>query len=82
MSLVLWIILFLISSIWWKWIISWGGADQLVGLGAKITIASFADHWSEEQIKFYAVLMWVVQGMWFLLGVFVPDARIYVYPSH
>lgn len=30
-----------------------------------------------EQLRAYALLVWIVSGVWFILGIFVPEFRFY-----
>lgn len=76
MSLIIWITLFLITSLWWKWIISWGGATWLMGIKAWFFLGWFAWPWSSEQIRIYAAWTWGLETIWFVIGVFMPEARL------
>lgn len=75
MGLGVWVAIFLLSSLWWKWILSWGGAAWLEGIKAWIGLGWFAGAWTAEQIRLYALCCWVLEGGWFAIGVFVPGAR-------
>ncbi|HEX5513374.1 MAG TPA: hypothetical protein VFY81_03200 [Gammaproteobacteria bacterium] len=76
MSLVAWTSLFLATSLFWKWVISWGGAEWLEGWKAFLVIDWFAAAvWSAEQIKLYALACWIGNGIWFAIGLFVPGLR-------
>jgi hypothetical protein len=74
-SILTWTILFIATSLWWKWIISWGGAQWLEGWKSFFLIEWFALDWSAEQIRFYAVIVWVLSTIWFLVGLFIPEVR-------
>ena len=78
MSLAAWIALFVLSSLWWKWILSWGGAAWLEGFKAWFSLGWFSWAWNAEQIRLYALLCWLFEGIWFVTGVFFPDARFSV----
>ena len=75
-SLFNWILIFVLSSIWWKWILSWGGAHAIEGIKSWFIIGWFAGHWTAEQIRLYALCVWVLQTLWFTVGLFVPEARV------
>lgn len=30
-----------------------------------------------EQLRAYALLVWIVSGVWFILGIFVPEFRFH-----
>ena len=71
-----WIALFAASSLFWCWLLFWGGAEWLEGSFLSGLLVHFrAPHWSAEGIKLFAGLTWFLQGVWFLLGLFVPEAR-------
>ena len=67
MIVVGWIVAYIISSLFWKWILSWGGADCLEGWQSIFFLSFFAGNWDAEQIKFYALLMWIVQTIGLVL---------------
>ncbi|WP_434777008.1 hypothetical protein [Neisseria sp. Ec49-e6-T10] len=74
MSLIIWIIFFTANSLFWKWLISWGGAEKLndTWFGA-FMFAPFS--WNEEQIKLFAQISWLLETIWFILGLFKPELR-------
>ncbi|MBU3845393.1 MAG: hypothetical protein H9855_00160 [Candidatus Acinetobacter avistercoris] len=76
MSLVWWIILFLIQSLFYKWLLSWGGAQWLVGLKSALTFGWMTWDWNAEQIRLYALLLWIISSIWFVVGVFQPSLRL------
>ena len=47
-------------SLFFKWLLSWGGAAKIQGWKALFLISAQAYDWSEEQIKAYALLAWIV----------------------
>jgi hypothetical protein len=70
--------LFLISSLFWAWILFWGGADWLEGSWLAAVFVYFrAVEWTAEGIKLFAGLMWLVESIWFAIGLFVRDARLF-----
>lgn len=76
MSLGSWVALFAVSSLWWKWIISWGGAHWLEGIKSWFFLSCFAWSWNVEQIRLYAACCWILEGIWFAIGIFLPDVRL------
>src|SRR5690606_37143698 len=52
------IALYGLNSLFWKSIISWGGARSLEGWKSMVFLEWFAWGWSAEQIRLYAVVMW------------------------
>jgi hypothetical protein len=76
MSLIAWIGLFAISSLFWKWTLSWGGAEWMEGWKSSFFVGGPA-YWSVEQIKFYVLLCWIANGIWFVVGLFLPTLRFY-----
>lgn len=76
MDLLTWIGLFIAQSLFWKWILSWGGAEYLEGWRAFFVLDWFAARWSAEQLRLYALIGWIVSAIWFLVGLFIPDVRL------
>lgn len=71
-----WIVLFVVSSLFWCWLLFWGGADWLEGSWLAGLIVHFrATEWTAEGIKVFAALMWLCQTIWFIVGLFTPEAR-------
>lgn len=75
MSIVNWIVLYLIQCIFYKWIISWGGAQYLEGWKAWFSLGWFTLDWNSEQIRLYALILWIGATIWFLMGLFAPELR-------
>ncbi len=78
MSLELWILLFVLQSLFWAWVLFWGGADILEGtLASAFLISWLAPEWSAEGIKLFAAIVWFFSALWFVLWLFEPVARIW-----
>lgn len=75
MSLMAWIIQYVLQSLFYKWILSWGGAQWLEGLKSALTLGWFTWDWNAEQIRLYVLVIWVLMSVWFVIGVFNPDLR-------
>ena len=75
MSTPAFIAVYVASSLFWKWIISWGGAAWLEGWRAFFLLEWFAAHWSAEQIRLYALIMWIASTLLFAVGLIVPEYR-------
>lgn len=69
------ILLYLLNSLFWKWLISWGGARWLEGWKAYLIIDWFAAHWTAEQIRLYAVIMWLLTTLYFIVALCKPEYR-------
>ena len=67
--------IYLLNSLFWKWIISWGGAQWLEGWKSMLFLDWFAWSWNAEQIRLYALVIWVFTTIFFLLGLFKPEWR-------
>ena len=67
--------LYLLNSLFWKWIISWGGARWLEGWKATVFVEWFAWPWNAEQIRLYAVVIWALTTLLFMVGLFKPEWR-------
>jgi hypothetical protein len=73
--LIEWIAGFVATSLFWKWILSWGGAEWLEGWKAFLILDWFAARWTAEQIRLYALLCWIGSGIWFAIGLVQPEYR-------
>lgn len=69
--------LFVINSLFWKWVISWGGADLIKGWKAGLVFDWLVVDLNAEHIRAYALFVWIISGIWFLLGIFIPELRFY-----
>jgi len=78
MSLLVWTVIFLVMSLFWKWVLSWGGAQWLEGWKSFFVFDWFVARWNAEQIRLYALLCWILTGAWFVAGVLVPGLRFVV----
>lgn len=79
MGLAAWIGLFFFSSLFWAWILFWGGADWLEGSWLAALFVHFrAMEWSAPGIKLFAGLVWIGQGIWFVIGLFAKDSRLFL----
>ncbi|WP_313209711.1 hypothetical protein [Stutzerimonas nitrititolerans] len=67
--------LYCLISLFWRWIISWGGAHWLEGWKAMAFLEWFAWPWNAEQIRLYAVVMWGFTTLFFVVGLFKPEWR-------
>lgn len=72
MDMLYWILSYTGSALFWLWILRWGGADWLEGWKAWVAIGWFAGHWHAEQIRLYALILFVLESIWFVLGLFSP----------
>ena len=75
MSLTAWVIQFALQSLFYKWLLSWGGAQWLVGLKSALTLGWMTWDWNAEQIRLYALLLWVIADVWFVVGLINPALR-------
>jgi hypothetical protein len=76
MDFLLWIALFAAGSLFWAWILFWGGAERLEGtLLSGILLWCQAPTWSTTAIKVFAAGSWAIQAVWFVIGVFSPAVR-------
>lgn len=75
-SLPHWIFCAALSSLFWLWVLRWGGAERLEGTFASgFLISWFAPKWSAEGIKLFALLSLISTLGAFVVGLFVPDLR-------
>jgi len=76
MDIVLWIVGYLISLLFWLWILRWGGAAWLEGWKAWAVIGWFSGHWRAEQIRLYALILFILETIGFVAGLFSPTIRL------
>lgn len=75
-SLVQWILCAALSSVFWLWVLCWGGAQRLEGTFASAFLISwFAPRWSAEGIRLFALLSLVGTVLVFVLGLVDPGLR-------
>lgn len=75
-SIPQWILWAALSSLFWLWVLRWGGAERLEGTFASGFLVSwFAPRWSAQGIKLFALLSPVGTLGAFVVGLFVPDIR-------
>lgn len=78
MGIGLWFLLYALNTTFAWWIVWGGGASWLEGWRSLLIIDwLFAYRWSSEQIALYTLLCWVGHTVWFLVGVFSPEARTF-----
>jgi hypothetical protein len=73
---LLWIGIFLLNSLFWCWILFWGGAERLEGSFLAALLVHFrASRWSSEGIRLFALLSWLISAFWFVVGLFSSEVR-------
>ena len=75
MSLTAWFIQFALQSLFYKWILSWGGAQWLEGIKSALTLGWMTWDWNAEQIRFYILIIWIFSSVWFIAGLLNPSLR-------
>ena len=77
MSVWVWVGAFVAASLFWSWVLFWGGAEWLEGsFVSGLLIDWWAPRWSADGIKVFALGTWVLSGLWFVFGLFFPDSRV------
>lgn len=74
-SLVGWIIMHAAGLLFWLWLLRGDGAERIEGWAAWGLIGWFAGHWNAEQIRLFALLLLVLESLWFVIGLFIPELR-------
>lgn len=75
MGMIFWIAMYLLSSLFYKWVLSWGGAKTIEGWKSFFLIGWFALDWNSEQIRLYALIGWLVTTVIFIIGCFNSQFR-------
>lgn len=73
--MIFWIAMYLLSSLFYKWVLSWGGAKTIEGWKSLFLIGWFALDWNSEQIRLYALIGWLVTTVIFIIGCFNSQFR-------
>lgn len=73
--MITWIAMYLLSSLFYKWVLSWGGAKTIEGWKSFFLIGWFALDWNSEQIRLYALISWLVTTVIFIIGCFNSQFR-------
>ena len=73
--LITWIVFYIAVSLFYKWILSWGGAHRIEGWLSVAAIGWFALDWSAEKIRLFALIMWIIFTVIFIIGLFNPAIR-------
>lgn len=77
MGLLPWIGAYAGLSLFWAWLLFLGGAEWLEGSWLAAFIVHFrSPEWTADGIRLFALLMWIGQTIWFVIGLFHPDARL------
>lgn len=75
-STICWILSYAFDLLVSLWILRWGGARYLEGTFASgFLVSMLAPRWSAEGIKFFVLATLVGSTVWFVVGLFVPEAR-------
>ena len=71
-----WVLSYAVNVLFWLWILRWGGAEWLEGsFLSECLISWWAPRWDAEGIKLFGWGCLIISSGWFLVGVFVPEAR-------
>ena len=78
MNLAIWFAIFLACSLFWAWLLFGSGAERLEGsFLAEFFLYFGASTWPAEGIRLFALVCWLLQGGWFVVGLFDPEARLF-----
>ena len=73
------IVLHVIFTVFWLWVLAGGGAERLEGTFASgFLISMFAPKWSAEGIKLFALATLVVGTIFFIVGYVNPEFRCFI----
>lgn len=76
MSIGAWILNYLMLSLVYKWILSWGGAERIEGWLAGFFIDwIYSVFFKVEQIRLYILFAWICSTLIFIAGLFQPNFR-------
>lgn len=82
MSLLIWILFYVLISLKFKWIISWGGAESIKGWKSIFFFdLGNSEEWNTEQLRAMALLLWICFSILFVVGLIYPELRFYKHYS-
>ena len=76
MGLVTWISLFLMLTCICAWIVLGNGVETVTGLITAILLGADVNHWSDEGIRLFVGLTWLLLAIWFVVGLVQPALRL------
>jgi hypothetical protein len=76
MGVVVWIVVFAGLSAVCAWVVFGAGAESAAGLLAALLAGADIVNWSEGGIRLFMGLTWLLLAVWFVIGLFVPEARV------
>ena len=78
MNTGLWLLLYAANTAFVWWVVWGGGAAKFVGWRSLAIVDwLLAFTWTSEQIALYTLICWVGHTVWFIAGLFVPEARTF-----
>lgn len=67
-AFIIWVAVFAATSLFWTWVLFWGGAELLEGsFLSRILIHNLASRWSAQGIKLFGGLIWFLEGIWIVV---------------
>jgi hypothetical protein len=78
MNIGVWLLLYVANTAFVWWVVWGGGASWFEGWRSLAIVDwLFAYNWSSEQIALYTLICWIGHTIWFILGLFVSEARVF-----
>jgi hypothetical protein len=75
MGIALWIVVFLVLTGLCAWVALGGGAETVSGLVAALLLGADISRWSDQGIRLFVGLTWILLAIWFVLGLFEAALR-------
>jgi hypothetical protein len=75
MDIILWLVIFSVTSLFWCWVVFLGGAERIEGPLAGLLVHFRATEVSADGLRLIGIACWFLEGVMFVIGLIDPDAR-------
>jgi hypothetical protein len=76
MGIALWVLWFLVATVVSAWVVLGNGAETVAAFVFALWLGADTSRWSDQAIRLFVGLSWVLLAVWFVLGLFEPALRL------